>query len=105
MSNFIDDVINADAIMEEIDDYIEKWHNSDSDLSVYEYLGMTEEEYYLWVKEDFYLKYIISAHEKNVSIKELLKDEYSSRMVARADSPEEANKVYNWLKAKGLIEQ
>ena len=104
MSNFIDDVLNADALIEEIDDYIEKWHNSDSDLSVYEYLGMTEEEYYLWVKDDFYLKYIIAAHDKNVSIKELLKNEYSSRMVARAESPEKAKIIYNWLKSRGVVE-
>ncbi|RGB71777.1 hypothetical protein DW070_16915 [Coprococcus catus] len=39
MSNFINDVINADAILDEIDDYIEKWHDSDTDCSVFEYLG------------------------------------------------------------------
>ena len=50
MSNFINDVINADAILDEIDDYIEKWHDSDTDCSVFEYLGMTEEEYFLWVE-------------------------------------------------------
>ena len=64
MSNFINDVINTDAILDEIDDYIEKWHDSDTDGSVFEYLGMTEEEYFLWVENDFYLKYIISAHKK-----------------------------------------
>jgi len=77
MSNFINDVINADAILDEIDDYIEKWHDSDTDCSVFEYLGMTEEEYFLWVENDFYLKYIISAHEKNINISQLLTTEIS----------------------------
>ena len=36
MSNFINDVINADAILDEIDDYIKKWHDSDTDCSVFE---------------------------------------------------------------------
>ena len=75
MSNFINDVINADAILDEIDDYIEKWHDSDTDCSVFEYLGMTEEEYFLWVENDFYLKYIISAHEKDINISQLLTNE------------------------------
>lgn len=77
MSNFINDVINADAILDEIDDYIEKWHDSDTDCSVFEYLGMTEEEYLLWVENDFYLKYIILAHEKDINISQLLTTEIS----------------------------
>lgn len=104
MSNFINDVINADALLDEIDDYIERWHNSDSELSIFEYLGMTEEEYFLWVEDDFYLKYIISAHEKSTNINTLLANEYSTKLVARSDSPEEAKKIYNWLKEKGLVE-
>lgn len=104
MSNFINDVINADALIDEIDDYIEQWHISDSELSVFEYLGMSEEEYFLWLENDFYLKYIIAAHEQNKTIGSLLQDEYSTRLVARSDSPEEAKKIYNWLKEKGFIE-
>ena len=103
MSNFINDVINADAILDEIDDYIEKWHDSDTDCSVFEYLGMTEEEYFLWVENDFYLKYIISAHEQNKNIEDLISEDYDTKMVARASSPEEAKKIYNWLVQKGKI--
>ena len=43
MTNFIDDVIDGKTKLDEIDDYAEKWHNSDSHCSVSEYLGMTEE--------------------------------------------------------------
>lgn len=104
MSNFINDVINADAILDEIDDYIQTWHDADTDSSVYEYLGMTEEEYFLWVENDFYLKYIIAAHERNININELLKEEYTFKLAARSSSPEEAKKIYDWLKEKGMIE-
>lgn len=104
MSNFINDVINADALLDEIDDYIEQWHISDSELTVFEYLGMSEEEYFLWVENDFYLKYIISAHEQNIPINALLQNEYSTKLVARSDSPEEAKIIYSWLKEKGLVE-
>lgn len=97
------DVINADALIDEIDDYIEQWHSSDSELSIFEYLGMSEEEYFLWVENDFYLKYIISAHELNIPISDILQDAYTSKLVARSSSPEEAQTIYNWLKEKGLI--
>lgn len=103
MSNFINDVINADAILDEIDDYVERWHNTDSDVSIFDYLGMTEEEYLLWVEHDFYLKYIVSAHEQNKNISEILEEAYSTKLVARSSSPEEGKKIYEWLKEKGLI--
>lgn len=43
------------AKAEEIDDYIEKWHNGDStngDLTeeLHEFLGMTDEEFNIWVE-------------------------------------------------------
>ena len=102
-SNFINDVIQADALLDEIDDYIEMWHESDTTDSIFEFLGMTEDEYFLWLENDFYLKYIVTAHQKNISIDDLLKQEYSTKLAARASSPEEAKAIYNWLLEKGLI--
>lgn len=31
-----------------IDDYIAAWHDSDSDLALHEFLGMTTEQYRQW---------------------------------------------------------
>lgn len=103
MSDFINDVINADAILEQIDDYVEKWHELDTSSSIYEYLGMTEEEYFLWVENDFYLKYIVTAHEQNRSISEVLEKVYTDKLVARSSTPEEAKQIYDWLVEKGLV--
>ena len=75
MTNFIDDVIDGKTKLDEIDDYAEKWHNSASHCSVSEYLGMTEEEYFLWIEDNSNLKYIVLAHKNNINIKELLKTE------------------------------
>jgi len=35
---------------ESIDDYIDEWHEGDSELPLHEYLGMTLEQYSFWVK-------------------------------------------------------
>ena len=35
----------------EIDDLIEEWHNGDSTLELYEYLGMTINDYKKYLKE------------------------------------------------------
>ena len=34
--------------IEELDDKIDDWHDSDTDLSLAEYLGWTQEEYIHW---------------------------------------------------------
>lgn len=34
-----------------VDDLIEEWNNSDSNLHLHEYLGMTWDEYCRWVEQ------------------------------------------------------
>ena len=61
MSNFLDRCLSGDALIEDIDDYIDDWHQSDSDQSLPEFLGMTRNEYRLWGKDPNCLPYIVSA--------------------------------------------
>ncbi|PLS19422.1 hypothetical protein CVD28_03125 [Bacillus sp. M6-12] len=37
--------------LEKIDDYIEEWHNGDSDKELHEFLGLTWEQYSIYVKD------------------------------------------------------
>lgn len=64
MSNFIEDCLSGNTILQEIDNYIDQWHDSQSDQTIYEYLGMTKEEYALFVKDENSLKSIIMAHKQ-----------------------------------------
>jgi hypothetical protein len=36
----------------QLEDLVDKWHDSDTGLSLHEFLGMTEEEYSVWVEFD-----------------------------------------------------
>jgi len=45
----------------DINDYIEQWHTSDSELPLSEYLGMTEYEYTCWLKDPATLNNILIA--------------------------------------------
>lgn len=62
MFNFIENCINGDALIYEIDDYIDSWHNSDSSLELHEFLGMSLKEYALYLEDESYLPCIITAH-------------------------------------------
>ena len=57
--NFVQNVISGEASLTEIDDYIESWHLSISKVSINQYLGMTQREYYDWVEDPRVLKHII----------------------------------------------
>ena len=57
MNNFITDSINGTAT--DIDDYIDQWHDSDDESTLYEFLGMTKEEYSLFCVDHKNLAIII----------------------------------------------
>jgi len=74
---FIDKCLNEDvclkSIDEHIDDYIDSWHESDTFMSLQEYLGMTETEYKWWVEDNKALPLIISARKIDNVIDEIEK--------------------------------
>ena len=49
MSNFIFDCINGDALMTDVDDYIDKWHEGQVGGDLHDFLGMSKKEYALFV--------------------------------------------------------
>ncbi|PZU96024.1 MAG: hypothetical protein DCE90_11395 [Pseudanabaena sp.] len=104
-SSFIEKCINGDASLDEIDNYIDEWHDSDSDMSLelHEFLGMTWEEYSLWVVKPRFLAWIINARRKGViSSEEKFKQE-SQPLAARSYSTKESLQSINWLKSIGKI--
>lgn len=101
MSNFVQDCINGDALLSEIDYYIEQWHNSTSaDVPIYTFLGMKKKEYALYLEDEFYLASIITAHKEGVSIESIVNSQLA--MAARSDSQEKSARLERWLKNEGL---
>lgn len=67
MSNFIQNCLSGDALLNEIDNYIDKWHDGDSELPLHTYLGMTWNEYAVWIESPAQLSFIIASHKPTVS--------------------------------------
>ncbi len=105
MSNFITMCINGEALMEEIDDFVDRWHEEDTESSLSDYLGMSKLEYKLWVADSAVLPYIITAHRNKQKVSELVESIEELPLAARAGSPKSAIRLYNWLKDEGLIEE
>lgn len=96
----------GDAFLDEIDDFIDTWHDNENipkEISLHDYLGMTWDEYSLWVNDSDILSSIISARRKRIDLQEELREELQP-LAARASSTEEAQKILSWLKEQGEIE-
>lgn len=106
MSNkkFMQACLEGDALLEEIEEYIEAWHNSDSNEEIYEYLGMTLEEYFIFLEDESMLKTLFYAREVNIPIADFLQSNTEQMLAARAATPEEAAAVKEWLARTGRLE-
>jgi hypothetical protein len=59
MKKFIERCLSSDPLPDDINDEIDRWHNSDSQEQLHDFLGMTWDEYKLWVENPKTLNSII----------------------------------------------
>jgi hypothetical protein len=52
----------------EIDDYVDEWHKSNTTQCLRDYLGMTINEYALWIERPEALSFIIFACKHGINI-------------------------------------
>jgi hypothetical protein len=87
-----------------IDDEIDAWHEAETAIPLHEWLGLTPDEYQLYVEKPASIRIILAARHHNRSLKELLaaKDAISL-VVARGASAAEMTELKKWLKATGRL--
>lgn len=103
MSNlkFLDACLQGEALIEEIDDYIEQWHMSEVDEELDQFLGFSEDEYELWLHNDNSVINSILFARKN---KMPLRHYDTLTAVARSASKGDAERIISWLKDTGRME-
>ncbi len=104
MSNFIELCLQGDRLLEEIDDYVDAWHDDSTGIALHKFLGMTRSEYNLWVVDPDVLPFILDAHRSGEDAADLIEQFNALPMAARADSSEKARELARWLKDQGLWE-
>lgn len=58
---FIELCLDGEKSIDEIDDFVDEWHDSDNKQSLSEFLGMTNDEYALWIEKPEILSDLIHA--------------------------------------------
>ncbi|HEY6022005.1 MAG TPA: hypothetical protein VIY48_19710 [Candidatus Paceibacterota bacterium] len=102
MSNFVTNCLKGDALLDDIDDYVDEWHETNGKIPLHQYLGMSRTEYALWVADPDVLPFVIAAHREKRDVGELLEEFNALPLAARAEGPEKANELMHWLKKEGL---
>lgn len=103
--NFVELCLKGDALEEEIDQFVEDWHEGRKgiDMQLHEYLGMNWEEYQLWATTPSVLPFVLTAHKYGTTLEyQLAQNKFA--IAARARSVAEATKVEAWLRIQGKIE-
>lgn len=106
---FMDRVLEGRAYATDIDDYVEYWHEAPegSDAAgkeLHDFLGLTWNEYKLWVEQPHSLRFAIAAHKANQSVDEVIRQTALAGAAARSIEHTEAAKVLQWLIDRGRVE-
>ncbi len=90
---------------EEIDDAISAWHQGGGfGVSMESWLGMTWEEYALWVEKPYALRAILAARHTGAPLARLLEvTEGGTALAARGVPAEEFEALRRWLKQTNRI--
>jgi len=94
------------VVQDEIDDYIDLWHEDEMATEpLHDFLGMTKDEYDLWVEQPGALRLILAAREEHDHNLYGAIERYADMapVATRAADSEAAKVVVRWLRSTGRI--
>jgi hypothetical protein len=100
---YLDQVLDGRALWTDADEFVARWHDSDSDEELHEFLGLTWDEYALWTERPETLRLIIAAHKFGEPVEVLLERSDDVAVAARGLSPADADSVREWLQRTGRL--
>lgn len=99
---FIDAVLAGESAWFDIDDWVEEWHRSDTDLELHKWLGLTFDEYAVLGAGDNNLAVILYSRRHSVPLAEAVAWFEREPVAARGDGDPE--KLQQLLVREGLVE-
>jgi hypothetical protein len=103
--SFLDLYNRGEVCPDDIDDFVDRWHDNAEpwarDLELHEYLGMTHEEYQVWLSDPLSLPSILLSRRSGRPLVDVMAERYD--MLLAANQPTDATILFslgNWLKAK-----
>jgi len=102
---FIDLYLNGQVLPEDIDDYIDSWHADPRGQQIYEFLGMSEQEYSLWLRDPDALPHIARARRERKPLEEVISSALNEMPIAaRSSDVIKVQRLKHWLEEHGKID-
>lgn len=101
-ASFMSLALSGEVLADEIEDFVEAWHNSDSTDEISEFLGMSFEEYSLWASNPEAINIIIFARREQMPLRKAVNDNLrvQQRIAARSDEAGKLSILANWIAAQ-----
>jgi hypothetical protein len=102
---FMDQVLEGNVLDTEIDEFVEAWHRGEgAGQSLAAFLGMTDEEYAMWVEQPGALRSILFCRKHNIDQSQLSDWQETHRVAARSQGNGDASELLRWLKKTGRLD-
>src|SRR5438105_3861125 len=62
--SFIDLAVEGKVAADDLDDFVEAWHKEPQDQPLHQFLGMSEPEYSLWLRDPDMLSFVLRARQE-----------------------------------------
>lgn len=100
--SFIQLAIDGYVMLDEIDDYVDQWHEKAPPLELHDFLGLTWQEYSLWVAHPDNLSIVIAARREHQPVLEAVNDNLRSaqRLAARTNDVSRIAALERWIAAQ-----
>ena len=103
---FMDLYSDGHVLADEIDDFVDRWHNEASTAlghptPLYEFLGMTQDEYEAWIHDASVLPHIVRARMSRVSLDVVMHEHIDDMLLAaRANNQTAIEALGKWLERR-----
>lgn len=88
--NFMIDFFEEGLMIEDIDDYVEYWHNNEISQSLKDFLGLNNYEYEVWLQEgNDVIRDILYCKRHNLNLKDYYSMSTGDKIAARSYNLEE----------------
>ena len=97
-SSFIDLAVAGTVALDDIDDFVAAWHAKPGSKSLHDFLGLSEAEYSLWLRDPDTLPYIVKARNERLPLQKVVNDSYQQfQLVPRPECRVKAKRLKQWL--------
>jgi hypothetical protein len=100
--SFMTMALDGLVLSDEIEHFVDAWHEADTTEELHEFLGMSFEEYSLWASNPDTIDVILSARHLGKPLKEAVNDNIrvQERIAARADEAGKLAILRKWISAQ-----